>query len=176
MLRGINVGGHKRIKMDKLRQSFEALGFEQVKTFIQSGNVVFTAGKLATSTLSKKIEKKIFDDFGFPASVVTRTHAELSQVIEHNPFLNNSAINREMLHVTFMSEAPAAAALKKLAEVTTAPDQSRCCGREIYLYLPNGVSKSFWMKTPIDRLLSVVTTTRNWRTVNSLHQMCQDCR
>jgi uncharacterized protein (DUF1697 family) len=63
-----------------------------------------------------------------------------------------------------------------LADLTTAPDQSRCLGKEIYLYLPNGVSESRLMKNPLDRVLAVVTTTRNWKTVNTLHQMCLDCR
>jgi uncharacterized protein (DUF1697 family) len=176
LLRGINVGGHKRIKMDKLRQSFEALGFEEVKTFIQSGNVVFKTGKLSTTTLSKNIEGRILDDFGFSVSVVTRTADEMRERVEKNPFLRERGIDPEKLHVVFLSEAPASDALKKFADLAIPPDQSRCVGKEIYLYLPNGVAQSFWMKTPIDRLLSVVTTTRNWKTVNTLHQMCQDCR
>jgi uncharacterized protein (DUF1697 family) len=76
----------------------------------------------------------------------------------------------------FLSDAPAAAALKKVAELIAAPDQSRCLGKAIYLYLPNGAAGSNLMKSPLDRLLSVVTTTRNWRTVNAIHQMCQECR
>ena len=176
LLRGINVGGHKRIKMDKLRQSFEALGFEQVKTFIQSGNVVFKAGKLSTSALSKRIETGLLSDFGFPVSVVSRTFGELREAIENNPFVNERGVNQEKLHIMFLSDAPAPDALKKLAELTLAPDRSQCCGKEIYLYLPNGASESALMKRPLDRLLSVITTTRNWRTVNSVHQMCRDCR
>jgi uncharacterized protein (DUF1697 family) len=76
----------------------------------------------------------------------------------------------------FLSEAPAPSALKKLAEVTVPPDQFRSADREIYFYLPNGVSQSVLFKSPVDRILAVVTTTRNWRTVSTLHQMCQDCR
>jgi uncharacterized protein (DUF1697 family) len=63
-----------------------------------------------------------------------------------------------------------------LADLTTAPDQSHCLGKDVYLYLPNGFSGSSLMKSPLDRVLSVVTTTRNWKTVNTLHQMCLDCR
>jgi uncharacterized protein (DUF1697 family) len=176
MLRGINVGGHKRIKMDQLRQSFEALGFEQVKTYIQSGNVVFKAGKTSTSALSNKIEKKLLSDFGFSASVVSRTSDEMDSTIENNPFLKERDIDAEKLHVTFMSEAPAAAALKKLADLMVEPDRFCCSGKELFFYLPNGVSGSVLMKKPVDRVLGVVITTRNWKTVNSLHQMCRDCR
>jgi len=176
MLRGINVGGHKRIKMDQLRKSFEALGLEQVQTYIQSGNVVFKAGKTAPSALSAKIEKRILNDFGFSASVISRTADEMALIIENNPFLKQRGIDPEQLHVMFLSEAPAPAALKKLAEVTASPDQFRAADREIYFYLPNGVSQSVLFKSPVDRILAVVTTTRNWRTVSTLHQMCQDCR
>jgi len=176
LLRGINVGAHKRIKMEQLRTSFEALGFEQVKTYIQSGNVVFKTAKVSPAALSKRIEGRILKDFGFSVSVVSRTLDEMAQTIANNPFLKDRGIDPEKLHVTFLSEELTPAATKKLAELTLVPDQSRCLGQEIYLYLPNGVSGSILMKNPLDRLLSVVTTTRNWRTVNALHQMCQECR
>ena len=176
MLRGINVGGHKRIKMDQLRDSFEGLGFEQVKTYIQSGNVVFNAGEISTSALSKRIEEKILKDFTFPVSVVSRSSDEMEQTITNNPFLKDRRIDPQKLHVMFLTDAPAPEALKKLADLTAAPDQFRGSEREIYFYLPNEVSQSVLMKSPVDRILAVVTTTRNWRTVNALHQMCQDRR
>jgi uncharacterized protein (DUF1697 family) len=176
LLRGINVGGHKKIKMDRLRASFEALGFEQVQTYIQSGNVVFKAGKLSTSGLSKKIEEQILKDFGFSVAVISRTSDEMSKVIADNPFLKEHGIDLEKLHVTFLSAAPAEAALKKLAELTVAPDRFHSLGKEIYFHLPNGVSQSVLMKSPVDRVLAVVPTTRNWRTVNQLHAMCRDYR
>ncbi len=176
MLRGINVGGNKRMKMERLRESFEALGFEQVKTFIQSGNVIYKAAKTSTTALSNRIEKKLLEDFGFPVFVVSRTVDEMIAAIENNPFATAPGIDQEKLHVMFLSESPTATALSKLATLTVSPDQSTCVGKEIYLYLPNGAGESKLMKSPIDRVLSVVTTTRNWRTVNSLRQMCQDCR
>ena len=175
MLRGINVGGHKLVKMEKLRKSFEALGFEQVKTYIQSGNVVFSAGKLSTAALSSKIEAKILRDFGFSVSVISRTQDEMEKTIRDNPFLKERGVDLTKLHVTFLSEAPAPAALEKMQALIAAPDQSRCAGKEIYFYLPNGVSQSSLWKTPWERALSVVTTMRNWKTVSSLYQMCLDC-
>jgi uncharacterized protein (DUF1697 family) len=163
------------MKMEKLRLSFEALGFEQVKTFIQSGNVIFKARKLSTSALSKKIEKQIADDFGFPVSVITRSAEEMGAAIANNPFLRRPAIDHEKLHVMFLSEAPTSEAGKKVVELTAAPDQCICTGKEIYFYFPNGVSGSVLMKKPVDKILAVATTARNWRTVNSLNQMCRDC-
>jgi uncharacterized protein (DUF1697 family) len=176
MLRGINVGGHKRIKMDQLRASFEALGFESVKTYIQSGNVVFKTAKSSASGLSKRIEERILKDFGFSASVISRSSDEIERTIANNPFLKKPGIDPEKLHVTFLSEAPAPAAMKKLADLTAAPDLCHWLGKEIHFYLPNGVSNSVLMKSPVDKILAVVTTTRNWKTVNSLHQMCLDSR
>jgi len=175
MLRGINVGGQKLVKMEKLRSSFEALGFESVKTYIQSGNVVFKARKSSTAALSKKIEEKILQDFGFSVSVITRSSDELDGIINANSFMKDRGLDLGKLHVMFLSEAPAGEALKKLADVTSAPDQCRYSGREIYFYLPNGVSQSVLFKSPVDRILAVVTTMRNWKTVNTLRQMCQDC-
>ena len=193
MLRGINIGPHKRINMGQLRKSFEALGFERVQTYIQSGNVVFKTKQTSTSVLSKRIEEKIVSGFGFSVSVISRSSNEMSKAIERNPFLNergidHDAINREKispekidpdkLHVMFLSDAPAPAALKTLTDLIAPPDQCRSVDREIYFHLPNGVSQSVLMKKPADRILAVTTTMRNWRTVNSLHQMCndKDCR
>jgi uncharacterized protein (DUF1697 family) len=176
MLRGINVGGHKRIKMDQLRVSFEKLKFEQVKTYIQSGNVVFKTRKTSTSVLSESIEKQILNDFGFSVSVVSRSSDEIARAIEVNPFVKERRIATDKLHVMFLSAAPNPLALQKLAGLTAAPDRCFCLDGEIYFYLPNGVSGSVLMKSPVDRVLGVATTTRNWKTVNSIHQMCQECR
>jgi uncharacterized protein (DUF1697 family) len=176
MLRGINVGGHKRIKMEQLRASFEELSFEQVKTYIQSGNVVFKARKTSISVLSRSIEKQILGDFGFAVSVISRSSDEIAKAIEVNPFIKERGIAMEKLHVMFLSAAPNPSALQKLTDLTAAPDRFCCLDREIYFYLPNGVSGSVLMKSLVDRVLAVATTTRNWKTVNSIHQMCQDCR
>jgi uncharacterized protein (DUF1697 family) len=100
----------------------------------------------------------------------------MGEAIRNNPFLNQPRIDQEKLHVTFLSEAPRPSALKRLLDLAALPDQSHCFGKEIFLYLPNGVSGSSLMKTPLDRVLSVVATTRNWKTVNQLYEMCRDCR
>lgn len=174
MLRAINIGPHKRIKMDQLRKSLEALGFDQVRTYIQSGNVVFKTGKTSSAALTKQIEAKILEDFGFAVSVVTRTADEMCKTFASNPFLEGSAIDTQKLHVMFLSAAPTPAALKGLKAVTVAPDQCRCSSERIYFYLPNGVSKSVLWNSPVDRILGVVTTTRNWKTVTQLAQMCEE--
>ena len=127
--------------------------------------------------LSKQIEERIFRTLGFRFPVVSRTVDEMSKTIASNPFLKQRGIDPEKLHVMFLSEAPTPVALKKLADVTKAPPiSSTASDEEIYFHLPNGVSQSVLMKIPVDRILAVVTTTRNLRTVNSLHEMCKECR
>ena len=96
LLRGINIGPNKRIKMEALRKSFETLGFQQVKTYIQSGNVVFKSQKSTPPLLGKKIESRIVTDFGFSASVLVRAGDELAHTIAANPFLKRPGIDIPM--------------------------------------------------------------------------------
>jgi uncharacterized protein (DUF1697 family) len=175
MLRGINIGPNKRMKMDKLRASCEALGFNKVKTFIQSGNVVFQAAKLSPVSLSKKLEDRILSDFGFSAAVITRTTDEMARVVKNNPLLKARDVDPAKLHVVFLLESPNSEALKKLAALTLAPDRFGVAGKEIYFYFPNGVSGSSLWKHSLDRVLSVPATMRNWNTVNTLHAMAVEC-
>jgi uncharacterized protein (DUF1697 family) len=175
LLRGINIGRNKRVKMDRLQKSFQAMGFERVKTYIQSGNVVFSGRKVSTAALSRKIEAKILQDFGFSVSVISRTQDEMEKTIRGNPFLKKSGIDPEKLHVVFLSAAPEPAAFQKMQALISAPDLAHCVGQEIYFYLPNGVSQSSMWRTPWERALGVVPTMRNWKTVNTVYQMCLDC-
>ena len=174
MLRGINVGAHKRMKMEKLRASCDGLGLRNVKTYIQSGNVIFSSGKLSSGALSKKMGECILRDFGFSADVISRTRDEMKRIIDDNPFPKERGIDVFKLHVVFLPQAPTAAALKKLQELTLAPDRVRALGNEIYFYFPNGVSGSSLWKHPLDRVLTVAGTMRNWNTVNKLYEMARD--
>lgn len=175
LLRGVNMGPHKRMKMDRLRASFEALGFEQVQTYIQSGNVIFKAAKASPQTMAKKIEDRILADFGFPAPVVIRTQTEMERTIAGSPFIKRKGIDPTKLHIIFLRVAPDPTAMKELANLTTAPDESLCAGREIYLHLPNGMSKSTLMNNSLERRHLKGATTRNWQTVNNISDMCRAC-
>ncbi|MFZ0959219.1 MAG: DUF1697 domain-containing protein, partial [Candidatus Sulfotelmatobacter sp.] len=95
MLRGINLGPHKRVKMEALRKSFESAGLRNVQTYIQSGNVVFKAGKTSSATLRKKIEEQITGDLGFSSLTILRSQEELGKVIKANPFLKQAGANHE---------------------------------------------------------------------------------
>jgi uncharacterized protein (DUF1697 family) len=168
LLRGINLGKHNRIPMGKLQQAFEGLGFEQVRTYIQSGNVIFNAG--TASNLCQKIEEKIRSDFGLAVSVISKTAEELGDAIRNNPFLKKGGVDHSRLHVTFLSSVPAAAA-EKLDRLRAGPDQFCCAGLEVYLYCRDGYGRTKLSNAAIEKALSVRATTRNWRTVNQLYQM-----
>jgi uncharacterized protein (DUF1697 family) len=170
LLRGINVGGHARVKMDALRELFEGLGFEGVKTYVQSGNVIFRSAKSA-SGLAKKIEDKMLSAFGIAVSVIVRTPEEVRSAIRNNPFLKQKDIDLSKLHVTFLSEAPEKAAWKRLDGLTSGRDQFRGSGREIYLYCPDGYGVSKLSNNAFEKLLSVRATTRNWNSVNKIYEM-----
>jgi uncharacterized protein (DUF1697 family) len=175
MLRGVNIGAHKRMKMEKLRASCEGLGFEKVATFIQSGNVVFKAGRISPEALSKKIEACIVADFGFSSEVILRSKDEMGKIIAKNPFAKQHGIDTQKLHVVFLSEAPPQSAVKKLQSLTIPPDKLDVAGKEIYFYFPNGVSGSSLWKHPVDRVLGVSATMRNWNTVSKLYEMAGEC-
>ena len=175
LLRGINIGPHKRMKMEKLRASCEALGFKNVKTYIQSGNVICQSGKLSSDAAARRIEAQIAKDFGFSADVIARTAGEIKQILEGNPLLKEPDVESEKLHVVFLPEAPSAESIKKLESIVLAPDKVRHKGKEIYFYFPNGVSGSSIWKHNLDRVLGISGTMRNWRTVSTLHQMAGEC-
>jgi uncharacterized protein (DUF1697 family) len=168
MLRGINVGGQKIVKMEKLRTSFEALGFRRVRTYVQSGNVVFEAKKASSNKLSNSIKEKISDDFGFSVPLVLRTSNEIRKIANDNPFLKEKGIDSSKLHVTLLSAFPEKSALGKLDELNADPDQFLINGREVYLYCPNGYGRTRLSNATFEKLLSVHATTRNWKTVKTL--------
>jgi uncharacterized protein (DUF1697 family) len=171
MLRGINVGGHKRVPMERLRALCEELGFEQVRTFIQSGNLVFKAAKSSPADLSAKIEKKIMAEFGFAVSVMTRTPEELAQAMRNSPFAEESKVEPAKVHVVFLSGVPKAEAAKKLEALATPAEQIRHRGREVHLYYRDGMGRAKITGSVLERVLSVAATARNWNTVNKLHEM-----
>lgn len=174
LIRGINVGGHKKVKMDQLRKAVEALGFDQVRTYVQSGNLVFQGANQPTAAISKKIEAVILKNFGHEVAVITKTPEGLKAAIEKNPFSRDKTIAAERLYVTFLSGRPEAKHVKKLDAVSSGDDEYRWHDEIIYFHLPNGAGNSKLATAPIEKWCSLRATTRNWRTVNNLHQMATE--
>jgi uncharacterized protein (DUF1697 family) len=170
LLRGVNVGGQKRIKMIELIALYESLGFTNIKTYLQSGNVIFSSAK-DNKRLSNLLEEKIKQVFGFPVAVLLRTPTELQHIITHNPFLKENAIDTNQLYVTFLSGAPTEAALSKTKEIQDELDEFIITSKEIYLYCPNGYGRTKFSNDFFERKLGIATTTRNWQTVESLFEL-----
>jgi uncharacterized protein (DUF1697 family) len=173
MLRGVNVSGHNIIKMEQLRASVAALGFGNVKTHVQSGNIVFTATQAAADGLSRKIAQKILREFGFSVPVFVKTSKEMEKIIKCNPFLNAPGINHSKLHVTFLAADAPPTALEQLQPLAVKPERLCITAQEIYLYCPNGYGITKLSNTAIEKKLAVGATTRNWKTVNTLLAMAR---
>ncbi len=170
MLRGINVSGHKIIKMERLRAVFEELGFAHVKTYVQSGNVIFETDKTPAG-LAGTIERKILAEFGFEVPVLTKSAKELKDIVGRSPFVKDPAIDKAKLHVTFLANDPPRNALELLQPLAAGTEQVRIAGRAVYLYCPNGYGNTKLSNTAIEKRLSCRATTRNWATTNKLLEM-----
>ena len=172
ILRGINVSGQKKILMVDLKKLYESLKFSEVKTYIQSGNVVFKSdSKISDIQLARKIEKAISAKYKFEVPVIIRTKEELEKILSQNPFTKEKSIDPKKLHVTFLSETPDREKVVQIKEVDFSPDQFIIKGKEIYLHIPNSYGETKLSNKFFENKLKVSATTRNWNTVNKLFEM-----
>ena len=167
LLRGINVSGQKKIKMSELKVLFEDAGFQQIETYIQSGNVIFSSKEYSEDQLAKKISLAIKNKFLFEVNIIIITSIELDKVLLNNPFIKKKK-DDDKLYVTFLSGKPSMEQIKKLEEVNFSPEEYLINGKVIYLFLPNGAGKAKLNNNYFENKLKVVSTTRNWRTVSTL--------
>jgi uncharacterized protein (DUF1697 family) len=167
LLRGVNVGGKNKLPMRELATIFEAAGARGVSTFIQSGNVVFRAAVGEAASIARDVEAAIGARFGFAAPIVLRTGAELAAVVADNPFLARGELEKA-LHVGFLADDPPASARAALDPVRSPGDAFEVRGREVFLFLPNGVARTKLTNAYFDAKLGTVTTVRNWATVVEL--------
>lgn len=166
LLRGINVGSAKRLKMDALRGLFESLGLADAQTYLQSGNVIFESTEKNLGQLGKRIEAGIEETFGFHSDVILRTASQLDNVIQKNPFTARENIDPAKLLVLFLAFEPSAADASALRAIDTAPEQVFLSGSEVYIYYPNGMGRS---KMPaLDKILKTTGTGRNWNSVTNI--------
>ena len=151
LLRGINVGGKNKLPMKELSALFVEAGCEDVRTYIQSGNVLFRTGSTAGEKISSTISASILSKFGYQVPVITRTARELQEIVRANPFVQAGA-ETDKLHFMFLA----------------------VLGREIHLHCPNGVARSKLTNSYFDSRLSTTSTSRNWRTVQKLLELAAD--
>ena len=166
LLRGVNVGGHNKVGMAALRESFADLGFTDVATYVQSGNVVFTATGRPT-TLESTIERRLTTELGMDIRVAVRSAADLHRLVAGNPFVPGA--DPKALHVMFLIDRPSAARLRDLPEGSN-HEEVQAGRHDLYLHLPNGMGRAK-LPSAVGRAIGVPTTVRNWRTVTTLAEM-----
>jgi uncharacterized protein (DUF1697 family) len=174
LLRGVNLGGHNKVKMESLQGLYESLGMQNVRTHIQSGNVVFKTKERDLVRLSRLIEDAIEKKFGFRTDVILRTPAELRDVTAKNPFAKRSPMDPSRLLVTFLAADPGPEAREKVSKLDTQPDEMYVDGREVYIYFVGSMArpKISWMA--IARMLKTSGTGRNWNTVRKLMEIADN--
>jgi uncharacterized protein (DUF1697 family) len=173
LLRGINVGGKHKLPMKDLVGLFEETGASDVRTYIQSGNVVFRAPASVAKGIPSRVAAAIEERFGFSSPVVLRSAKELEAAAADNPFLE-LADDDKSLQVAFLETRPKAAAVKGLDPHRSPGDRFEVRGRDVYLYLPRGVARTKLTNAWLDRELETTSTVRNWRTVHKLLELSRD--
>jgi uncharacterized protein (DUF1697 family) len=173
LLRGINVGGNRKIRMDDLKALYESLGFKDVIPYIQSGNVVFHSDDTDVTRLRRYIEDGIEKQFGFHVDVIIRTSAELSEIIDKNPFQGQESKESNRVVVMFLATDPVSTAQGDIQKTYAGPEELHITGQEAYIYYPDGIGRSKLTNTFLEKKLQTRGTARNWNTVLRLQQMMQ---
>ena len=165
LLRGVNVGGATKLPMADLRRIAEDCGFDDVRTYVQSGNVVFRTRGAAAAAVAKKLRSAIAAGTSLNPAIAIRSAEQLAKVVEQCPFDDTANV-----HVTFLVEGAKHAA-PKVEQEQFAPERYDVRGREVYLYLPNGLGRSKLAAALSKGAAAADGTTRNWRTVTTLLEM-----
>jgi uncharacterized protein (DUF1697 family) len=169
LLRGINLGSTNRVAMPNLRSALEAAGFEDVATYVQSGNVVLSSSD-SVAKVGRAVERLIEKEFGLEIPVVVRTRAQVAAVVKRNP-LGKVAKNPKRYQVSFLEKKPTAALMRKLEAVAAPTERVVSAGREIYAWHPEGVARSKLWAALAGKDLGVTATARNWTTVTTLLEL-----
>lgn len=169
LLRGVNVRGYRPVPMAKLSALVQGLGYSDVKTYLQSGNVVFRSDCEDRAAIGSAIEKAIERALGFPVTVVMRGAGDLKKVIAKSPYVGRGEVKEAALYVTFLQSRPEPSLVKSLvAPDNAAADEFRLVGNEVYLHCPGGYGRTKLSNMFFEKKLKVAATTRNWKTVNAL--------
>ena len=173
LLRAVNVGSHNQVNMEKLRELHESLGFRNVKTYVQSGNVVFTANVKDLDKLRMRIEKAIEQTFSLQIDVVLRSAADLEAIVKGNPFAKRTGIEPKSLVVHFLATEPDAEAREKITQVKVGPEEMHLVGRDLYIHYAAGQGTTKLTPVLLQRTLKTLGTARNWNTVTKLLEMAK---
>lgn len=172
LLRGINVGGHKKILMADLRELLLKNGLKNVQTYIQSGNVIFESDENPT-VLSKNISTYIYKEYLFEVPVLIKTDTEWEYALNNNPFImDDTAVETKKLYITFLSETPLEENIELMEELDYSPDIFIIKKDLVYSHYPNGAGRSKMTINVFERKLKVNATSRNWNTMIKLFSLC----
>jgi uncharacterized protein (DUF1697 family) len=172
LLRGINVGGHHKLPMKELKTLLEDLGLQNVKSYIQSGNVVFQSQEENTAELSSQISVAVHKEYGFEPHVLLLKIEEMEKAIAANPFPEGES-EPKSLHLFFLISQPEKPDLESLESLKTDNERFELKDRVFYLHAPDGIGRSK-LAEKVDRFLGVSTTARNWRTVSKIIEMAKE--
>jgi uncharacterized protein (DUF1697 family) len=172
LLRGINLGPNRRVAMPRLREVLEQAGFENVRTYVQSGNIVLSSDA-APGAVAERCERVIAEEFGFDVPVVIRTRDELAAVVKRNP-LGKVATEPKRYQVSFLDGMPDPELVKELKSLATESEAFAANGRELYAWHPDGVARSKLWNKLAGKGLGVTATARNWTTVTTLLDMADE--
>ena len=173
MLRGVNLGPNRRVKMEALRDLYASLRLRDAQTYVQSGNVIFRSDEHDLLALTKRIEQGIEKRFGFSSDVVLRTIPELRDAIARNPFARWRGIEPNRLTVTFLASDPGEEARKQLRQLKTEPDELRIDGRELYIYYRTSMARPKVSWAAMEKILKTSGTARNWNSVTAMLEMAE---
>jgi uncharacterized protein (DUF1697 family) len=171
MLRSVNVGGRNRLAMDDLRGVASTLGYRDVATYVQSGNLVFTASG-SSAAVARAIEQRLAVDFDLSVPVIVRSRSQMRSVLRGNPFAHLE-VDAKTIHVTFLADRPEAEGVVQLEASAGrfGHDRLAVVGSDVYLHCPGGYGETKLNNAFLERRLGVTATTRNWRTVTTLAEM-----
>jgi uncharacterized protein (DUF1697 family) len=172
LLRGINVGGKNKLPMTGLIDIFSQAGCHDVRTYIQSGNVIFSADSDLAAPLPGRITAQIAERFGYRVPMIVRTTTQIGEVIRNNPFVAQG-IAEDTLHVLFLADQPGAHSVEGLDPGRSSPDAFIVRDQEVYLHLPNGAARTKLTNDYFDTKLATTSTGRNWRTVTTLFTLME---
>ena len=170
LLRGINVSGQKMIKMTDLTVLLSELDFQNIRTYIQSGNLVFEYPETDQKELARLIESKILHQYKFDVPVVIRHKSDLLKIQECNPFLKRNE-NIDKLHVTFIDDEPSTDLIEKAKQTDSGSDEFEVIGRKVFVLCPDGYGNTKLNNTFFEKKFKTKATTRNWKTVVKLGEI-----
>jgi len=174
LLRGVNVGGKSVLPMNDLARDLEDIGCRSVKTYIQSGNAVFSMANVKPSELAGRIGKAILDRHGFQPKVQLLRARELAEAVAANPF-PDAISSPTSLHLSFLARSPVASKLRSLASLKAGTESYSVVGKVFYLHAPDGIGRSK-LAAGVEKVLKVDATSRNWRTVSKLLTMTREIK